>query len=78
MRRTADDAVISLEDLETFREAGGQFSSADNNLRDRRMAENLIWLATPYSCCCRHVAIMTATSSQYLIVSHYPSVLVRR
>jgi len=45
MRRTADDAVISLEGLARFREAGGQFRSADNNLRDQRMAENLIWLA---------------------------------
>ncbi len=45
MRRTADDAVISLEGLARFRESGGQFRSADSNLRDRRMAENLIWLA---------------------------------
>jgi erythromycin esterase len=45
MRRTADDAVISLEGLARFRESGGQFRSADNNLRDQRMAENLIWLA---------------------------------
>jgi erythromycin esterase len=45
MRRTADDAIISLEGLARFRESGGQFKSADNNLRDQRMAENLIWLA---------------------------------
>jgi erythromycin esterase len=45
MRRTADDAVISVEGLARFRESGRQFKSADNNLRDRRMAENLIWLA---------------------------------
>ena len=45
MRRTADDAVISLQGLARFRESAGQFKTADNNLRDRRMAENLIWLA---------------------------------
>jgi len=45
MRRTADDAVISIEGLARFRESGGKFKSEDNNLRDRRMAENLIWLA---------------------------------
>jgi erythromycin esterase-like protein len=45
MRRTADDAVISVEGLARFRESGGQFRPADNNLRDQRMAENLIWLA---------------------------------
>ena len=45
MRRTADDAVISLEGLARFREAAGQFKAADSNLRDQRMAEHLIWLA---------------------------------
>ncbi|MGO9316580.1 MAG: erythromycin esterase family protein [Terracidiphilus sp.] len=45
MRRTADDAVISIEGLARFRESGGKFKFEDNNLRDRRMAENLIWLA---------------------------------
>jgi erythromycin esterase len=45
MRRTADDAVISIEGLARFRESGGEFKSADNNIRDLRMAENLIWLA---------------------------------
>lgn len=44
MRRTADDAVISLEGLARFHESGGQFRAPDNNLRDQRMAENLIWL----------------------------------
>jgi erythromycin esterase len=44
MRRTADDAVISLEGLARFREAAGQFKTADNNFRDKRMAEHLIWL----------------------------------
>lgn len=45
MRRTADDAITSLEGLARFRESGGKFQAVDNNLRDRRMAENLIWLA---------------------------------
>lgn len=44
MRRTADDAVLALEGLARFRESSGQFEVADNNLRDQRMAENLIWL----------------------------------
>ena len=44
MRRTADDAVISLEGLARFREAAGQFKAADSNFRDQRMAEHLIWL----------------------------------
>jgi erythromycin esterase len=45
MRRSADDALISLEGLARFRESGGAFKAGDNNLRDRRMAKNLIWLA---------------------------------
>lgn len=45
MRRTADDALISLEGQARFREGGGAFRAADNDLRDQRMAENLIWLA---------------------------------
>src|ERR1044072_7460263 len=44
-RRTADDAVLSLEGLARFRDAKGEFKAADNNLRDQRMGENLIWLA---------------------------------
>jgi erythromycin esterase len=45
MRRTADDALVSLEGLARFREAAGAFRPSDNNMRDQRMAENLIWLA---------------------------------
>jgi erythromycin esterase len=45
MRRSADDALISLEGLARFRESAGKFRAADNNIRDQRMAENLIWLA---------------------------------
>lgn len=44
MRRTAGDALISLEGLARFRESSGAFRAADNNYRDRRMAENLLWL----------------------------------
>jgi erythromycin esterase len=45
MRRTAEDAVISLEGLARFRESGGKSTPADISSRDRRMADNLIWLA---------------------------------
>ena len=46
MRRSADDAVISLEGFARWRESAGKSTPADINTRDRRMAENLIWLAT--------------------------------
>jgi erythromycin esterase-like protein len=42
MRRTADDAVISLEGFARWRESGGKSTAADINPRDRRMAESLI------------------------------------
>lgn len=45
MLRSAGDALVSLEGLARFREAGGKSKAADNNIRDQRMAENLIWLA---------------------------------
>ncbi|HET6892029.1 MAG TPA: erythromycin esterase family protein [Pyrinomonadaceae bacterium] len=45
MRRTVDDALLSLEGLARFRDAKGEFRPADNNLRDQRMGENLVWLA---------------------------------
>ena len=45
MRRTADEAVFALEGLARFREAAGQFNAADNNRRDQRMGETLVWLA---------------------------------
>lgn len=45
MRRSVDDALLSLEGLARFRDARGEFKAADNNLRDQRMGENLIWLA---------------------------------
>ena len=41
MRRTVDDALISLEGLARLRDAKGAFKVADNNLRDQRMAESL-------------------------------------
>jgi len=44
MRRTADDVLVSLEGLARFRESSGAFRAADSNYRDRRMADNLIWL----------------------------------
>jgi erythromycin esterase len=45
MRRTADEEVFALEGLARFREAAGQFNVANNNWRDQRMAETLVWLA---------------------------------
>lgn len=45
MRRTADDAVLSLEGLARFRDAAGEFKGTDNNVRDQRMGEHLVWLA---------------------------------
>jgi erythromycin esterase len=45
MRRSADDALVSSEGIARFREAEGKSKAADNNIRDQRMAENLIWLA---------------------------------
>lgn len=45
MRRTVDDAVLSLEGIARFRDAKGEFKTADNNLRDQRMGDNLVWLA---------------------------------
>ena len=45
MRRSVDDALVSLEGLARLRDAKGEFKQADNNLRDQRMGENLIWLA---------------------------------
>ena len=45
MRRTADDAVISLEGFARWRESNGKSTPADISSRDRRMADNLIWLA---------------------------------
>lgn len=45
MRRSVDDALLSLEGIARFRESAGAFKTADNNLRDQRMGENLVWLA---------------------------------
>jgi erythromycin esterase len=45
MRRSVDDALLSLEGLARLRDGKGEFNAADNNLRDQRMGENLIWLA---------------------------------
>jgi erythromycin esterase len=45
MRRTVDDALLSLEGLARLRDSKGEFKAADNNLRDQRMGENLVWLA---------------------------------
>jgi erythromycin esterase-like protein len=45
MRRSADDALLSLEGFARFRETKGEFNAANNNLRDQRMGDNLVWLA---------------------------------
>ena len=45
MRRSIDDAVLSLEGIARFRDAAEVSNTADNNLRDQRMGENLVWLA---------------------------------
>ncbi|MGH9348584.1 MAG: erythromycin esterase family protein [Vicinamibacterales bacterium] len=45
MRRTADDALFSLEGIARLREAAGQFKATDSNMRDQRMGETLVWLA---------------------------------
>jgi erythromycin esterase len=45
MRRTVDDALLAMEGLARLRDSKGEFKAADNNQRDQRMGENLIWLA---------------------------------
>lgn len=45
MRRTVDDALHAMEGLARLRDSKGEFKAADNNQRDQRMGENLIWLA---------------------------------
>jgi erythromycin esterase len=45
MRRTADDAVVTLVSMLEFIEARSHPNAATNNSRDQRMGENLIWLA---------------------------------
>lgn len=46
MRRATDDAIISLECMAQYRESKRDVVlREDPNLRDRRMGENLIWLA---------------------------------
>jgi erythromycin esterase-like protein len=45
IRRSVDDVLLSIEGIARMRDAAGAFNAADNNLRDQRMGENLVWLA---------------------------------
>ncbi len=44
MRRCADDALISVKSMLEFVRGQGKMKATDNNTRDQRMGENLIWL----------------------------------
>jgi erythromycin esterase len=44
MRRCADDAVVSVKATLQFSQNRGNMKATDNNVRDERMAENLVWL----------------------------------
>lgn len=43
MRRVADDAVVSARSMLEFIAGRGKMKVTDNNTRDARMAENLVW-----------------------------------
>jgi len=43
MRRTADDAIVSLKSMQEFLVGQGEPKATLNNTRDERMAANLIW-----------------------------------
>lgn len=44
MRRTAEDAVVSLKSMQEFLASQNNPKATTNNTRDQRMGENLIWL----------------------------------
>ena len=48
MRRAADDAVISLKSMIQYLDPQAPRQATDNNLRDQRMGENLIWLVNEH------------------------------